>query len=574
MLSQSKNRVQAIKSKFENLTTEADPLIARKKCPSFSGKQLCKQNSANHTTLYENYANDKENATIDHPDTLTNLPTTCELHSSNEELPVEPNSSYLYSVIDVKRGLGESKTSLTRQCSDPGKKLHRSHAFRCDRSQKITKESPKRHGSCNGRSETIDFTLKMADKRLSRDRLRRLGNMLEDQMRKENFKPVNKSIDSEPMESLLTCSELENDNDCNNIEDSVPFNSIPDEAVPRHILEQYAKVLKPKKTDNSETKQETMTDSGVSSETENQDEERSKIKKLKSYFETESPEQPLSNKLLNLEDELCGSSETIKLEKKNPHLTLTDTLKKALKEPLPPGPPPQKPPRSFNSYTTIQESPEPKRRDTREMLKKLEQALLKRETQKVKNIYDIAETNLSITHPKPKEMHYLCTEILDISQRTQLPNTVSSNDVLKSCFTSLNCAIVNKQSMTSLPYTRLSTGSINDRNSLNICCSCSTNSLDVDRPRLSTFKENSSFKCHLMDKCKHASNFFTEGSKDKEHIYDVPFGSQTDVKASFNGESVSDVHLSRTLTHDYGVVNPTLCRSMEELSRTRMCEVR
>lgn len=565
MLSQSKNRVQAIKSKFENLTTETESLITRKKSANTSEKQLYKQN-VNQQISYENYGNDKENTTLNPSVNIKNGPESDELHSSNEDLPIEPNSSYLYSKSDVKRSISETKKSLTRQSSDPGKKLHRSHAFRCDRSQKLPKESPKRHGSCNGRSETSDFTLKMGEKRLSKDRLKKLGNLLEDQMRRENFKPVSKTLDNEAEESVKKLG-LERD-------DLTPLNSIPDSDVPQHILDQYAKVLKPKKKDSQDTKNDGLTDSGVSSETETQDDEKSKVKRLRSQFEHEIPEQPLKANLIKLEDELSGSSETMKLEKKNPHLTLTDTLKKALKQPLPPGPPPKKPPRSFNPIAAIPETQEVKRKDTREMLQKLELVLQKREAQKVnsRNVYDVAETDLSLTR-KPKEMHYLCTEILDITQRPLLAGQ-NKGDVLKSCFNSLNCAVINN-SMTSLPYTRLSTGSISNRNSLNICCSCSSDSLNV--PRLSTFKDDTSFKCHLKQTCNHGSKFFVKSNVDKEHIYDVPFGSQTDVKAGGRSD-VGVLTLSKSLTNDYGVVNPTLnrllSRSMEELSVTRVYEVR
>lgn len=492
MISQQKTRVQAIKSKFENLNNESVPLVLKK-----NSNQLCKQND-HFLEQNQNESNnicDKENSFKFNNDAYKGKSSD----TSGDELP-QPNASYLYNKIEIKRSSSETRKSLSRQSSDPGKKLHRSHAFRCDRSQKIV--SPQRHGSCNGRSETSDFSLKMGEKKLSKDRLKRLGNLLEDQMRKENFVPLksNEVIVGEVREMGSP-------------------NSIPDSDVPQHILDQYAKVIKPKK---NEEKQDAMTDSGVSSETENLEEEKTgRIKKLMTQFETEKklePEIELKNPLANLAtNDLCISSETIKLERKNPHLTLTDTLKKALKQPLPPGPPPKKPPRVFAS-SPIAESPEKQKKDTKKMLEKLEQVLQKREAQK--NEYDIAETNLSIK--KPKEIHYLCTEILDITQRTLLPNQNIGN-----CFKSLNCAIVPNQSTLSLPYTRLSTGS--NISSLKNSCSCSKDSLEQESKRISSFlaenkcsrcQENTEkigFQCHLNCKCK-KSKFFVD-----EHIYDEPF---------------------------------------------------
>lgn len=475
MISQTKNRVQAIKSKFENLNCETENLILRK-----VEKQLRKQDS-NVSSVFGDEVNvDNENDS-----------KCVEIESP------EPNSSYLYSKVDSKKVSADGKKSLTRQISDPGKKLHRSHAFRCDRSQKIV--SPKRHGSCNGRSETSDFSLKMGEKKLSKERLKRLGNLLEDQMRKENFVVNPEKVDAKPVS---------------------PVDSIPDKDVPKHILDQYAKVLKPKKKDE---KQETMTDSGVSSETENLEEEKgAKIKRLTSQFEkTESEDTNLEGM-----NDLCASSETMKLERKNPNMILTDTLKKALKQPLPPGPPPKKPPRTFGS---IPESAEKQKKDTKKMLEKLEQVLHKRETQSNQkpnqNIYDVAETDLSLK--RPKEIHYLCTEILDITQRTLLPNH-NTTDTLANCFNSLNCAVLTN-STASLPYTRLSSGIIHEP--LRNCCSSNDN-LNNERP-LSTFgtankcskcmlndEKDDRFKCHLSCKCKmQNSEFYVE----KEHIYDEPF---------------------------------------------------
>ncbi|CAG4948571.1 unnamed protein product [Parnassius apollo] len=537
----SRNRVQAIKSKFENLNIENGPVVRKKP----GAKQLCIQNESETDISYKGKITDRDEIPL--KEKSNNIDS-----DSSEDISLKPNHSYLYS--EVKRANGDVKKIVTRQTSDPGKKLHRSHAFRCDRSQKIN-DSPKRHGSCNGRSETSDFTLKMGEKKLSKERLKRLGNLLEDQMRKENFKVNNSS--EVPVGEIHVVS--------------TPCDSIPDSQVPKHILDQYAKVVKKKDTDS---KQDAMTDSGVSSETENLEEEKcSKIKKLVSQYEKPIITQDVHEVKPNSENtaldhtddktnldsmnDLCASSETMKLERKNPHLVLTDTLKKALKQPLPPGPPPKKPPRIFatpikeTNLVPTPESPEKERKDTKKMIEKLEKVLQKREAQNqppIKHIYDVAETDLS--KKKPKEIHYLCTEVLDIAQRTLLPNQ-NVLDPLANCFTSLNCAIVTNNSTLSLPYTRLSTGSNFNHDSTKDS-SCSKNCSDC-RPRLSTFfdekpqslctkcQSNEGFKCYLSCKCK-ADNEIRENQDkfksyltnkhkidrldfavDEEPIYDEPF---------------------------------------------------
>ncbi|CAG4978352.1 unnamed protein product [Colias eurytheme] len=296
MLSQPKNRVQAIKSKFESLQSETEVLVIKKNTSHLSKYTDYKQSASKINSEHDN--SNKENKDDDISQEESNFVNNSEFLS--QDWSIQPNTSYLYSSNDLKISLYDTKVSLSRQSSDPGKKLHRSHAFRCDRSQ-IISQGPKRHGSCNGRSETSDFSLKKSDKKLSKDRLKQLGNFIEDQMRKENFIASN-SISIEE------------------ISDKSP-DSIPDSEVPRHILDQYAKVDKNKKAD----KQDSLTDSGVSSETENVDEEKnSKIKKLVSQYE--KPEKSDSN-LVSMDD-LCGSNETMRLERKNPHLILTDTLKR------------------------------------------------------------------------------------------------------------------------------------------------------------------------------------------------------------------------------------------------------
>lgn len=461
MISQTKNRVQAIKSKFENLNNESKivPQLNKHDKNDFNNK--------------ENAQNNIFNKEVDN------------FSDSSDDWSPKPNNSYLYNNSDAKHSVSDSKKSLVRQTSDPCKKLHRSHAFRCDRSQKVV--SPKRHGSCNGRSETSDFSLKM-EKKLSKDKLKRLGNLLEGQMRKENFLLKNNNTIVGEVKEMK--------------------NSIPDSEVPQHILDQYAKVVK-----RNNDKQDAMTDSGVSSETENLEDEKSgRIKKLLSQFEKSDKEIETDNQNLEVMNVLTISSETMRLERKNPQIVLTDTLKKALKQPLPAGPPPRKPPRTF--IATIPESLE-KTKNPKKMLEKLEQVLQKRESQNKKHKYDTVEATNTLE--KPKEIHYLCTEILDITQRTLLPNQTSN------CFKSLNCAMTTNSTL-SLPYTRLNT-----RNTQ--CCTCSNDNMDRTSCTLSTFlnqtkcikcqsndQKDDRFKCFLNCKCKSLNcQFFVD-----EHIYDVP----------------------------------------------------
>lgn len=475
MISSPKNRVQEIKSKFENLNCEN----VRTRIET----HLCKQKN-----VFSTNCGKENNENIDYELSYNKDNIENESEASDEWSP-KPNSSYLYNKSDVKRSVSDTKNSLSRQSSDPGKKLHRSHAFRCDRSQKMS-NSPKRHGSCNGRSETIDFSLKF-ERKLSKDRLKKLGNFLEEQMRKENFVP---QVDY--VEVVGQANDMEGQCD-----------SVPDSEVPQHILDQYATVVKPKRKEND--KQEAMTDSGVSSETENVEEDKTgRIKRLMSQFE--KPENPLVTNLQAM-DELCDSSETIRLERKNPHLKLTDTLKKALKQPLPPGPPPKKPPRIFNA-PTIPENVDQQKKEAKRMLEKLEQVLIKREGTE--------------TPKKPKEIHYLCTEILDITNRTLLPN--QSSDPISRCLNSLNCAITNN-STSSLPYTRLKS----DGNSVNMCCAVSNDNINAQQSNgkclrcLNNEEKDDRFKCHLSCKCSvKNSEFYVE----HEHIYDLPCTDDGDTK--------------------------------------------
>uniref|UniRef100_A0A2A4K536 Uncharacterized protein n=2 Tax=Heliothis virescens TaxID=7102 RepID=A0A2A4K536_HELVI len=500
----AKNRVQEIKSKFENLNSENIPKRA------ITEPHLCKQKSV----FASNYG--KENSeNIDYE--LSYNKDNIENESESDEWTPKPNSSYLYSKSEVKRSSSDTKNSLSRQISDPGKKLHRSHAFRCDRSQKIA-NSPKRHDSCNGRSETSDFSFKM-ERKLSKDRLKRLGNFLEEQMRKENFVPQ-----SDYVEIVGQVREVDGQ-----------FDSIPDSEVPQHILDQYATIVKPKRKENE--KQEAMTDSGVSSETENVEEDKNgRIKRLMSQFEKSPEKTHLTN--LQAMDQFCDSSETIRLERKNPHLKLTDTLKKALKQPLPAGPPPAKPPRIFKA-PTIPENTEQQKKEAKRMLEKLEKVLQKRE-------------GTVDTPKKPKEIHYLCTEILDITNRTLLPNQTS--DPISRCLNSLNCAITNN-STSSLPYTRLKS------DEEKTCCACTSENTDPQTDQMcfkckNNEEKDGSFKCHLKCECVvKKSKFYVQSV---EHIYDVPCDDEREKSGRMN---------------TYGTLNlMKSSKSLEDL-RTKTAEV-
>ncbi|XP_045529094.1 uncharacterized protein LOC123717246 isoform X1 [Pieris brassicae] len=553
MLSQPKNRVQAIKSKFESLQSENESLVVKKNLSHLS--KYTQKHNGNISVLD---SNNKENK-----DEEKRLTVNSDLRDLNEDWSLKPNSSYLYSQHDTKV-CNDTKITLSRQSSDPGKKLHRSHAFRCDRNQIVTQ--PKRYGSCNGRSETSDFSLKRHDKTLTKDRLKQLGNFIEDQMRKEGYMASNSA----------TAGHVD---------------SVPDCEVPKHILDQYAKVDKSNKAE----KQDSLTDSGVSSETENIDDEKNKIRKLVTQYEKNDDKEKLifekdksrdnkglknkdyfnnnenkhvsqifensdkqnapieilnntqhnfqykveiktafdsetkisnhnqleninSNSNLASMDDLCGSSETMRLERKNPHLVLTDTLKKALKQPLPTGPPPKKPPRIFH-----EEKP---KKDTKKMLEKLEQVLQKREANQSK-IYDIAEESEKIEKPK-KEMHYLCTEILNIPNQT--------TDPFIKCLNSLNCAIMTNNSTLSLPYTRLNKCMCDKR------LSTFKNDFEGKKcPKCQSNDDKDGFKCHLNCKCKVLNSEFYVP---REHIYDVPFVEKSEYGSLNKGSrSMEDLRL-------------------------------
>lgn len=540
MLSQSNNRVQAIKSKFESLNS--DELLSKQK------PQLIKQDSRNlnnvqkPTDCLRNYESETGQSVINQKNQEKN-----ESDISDDESAPVPNSSYLYTKLTTPLNICDTnKLTLTRQSSDPSKKLQRSHAFRCDKTVKIP--SPQRHGSCNSKTD-----VNMNQPKLSQDRLKKLGNLLEDRMKKENFviKTINEEI---PME-------IHSDS-------NIILNSIPDSDVPKHILDQYAKVLKPKKPESPiDQHHEIMTDSGVSSETENIEEtdKSNRIKLIKAQFETVSKtELPKKDEfeldidvklnktnleILN-EHDLCSSTETMKLERKNPHIDLTSTLKKALKQPLPMGPPPKKPPRTFQMSPPPQDfrKNESTRKDAKIMLEKLEQVLMKRErSSNSSTLTEDSRVSLTKNKEKSKEMHYLCTEILDITHRTLLPNTHQVSESITNCLTSLNCAVIPSKSTTSLPYTRISS----DQPPNTFCYSC-THLENSKEQRFSTFlstkltdnlcqkcstnlAKTHSFTCHLNCECK-KSEFFVR--KEKEHIYDIPNTEDSFNIGKFEGKSI------------------------------------
>lgn len=537
MTSKSNNRVLAIKNKFENLNNEEDNLLNRQRNRIAVKPHLFKQD----ITLNAHLPNES-NGDLPQEQDEKNVQAHSKSTSSNEFL-LTPNSSYLYTKADIENV--PKQQSLSRQASDPSKKLQRSHAFRCDKNQKVS--AAKQHNSFNGKTDTNEYMENIIGKpKLSNDRLQKLTNLLEDRMKRDNFV-------------------------ANNYSNEMPFVSIQDDNVPKHILDQYAKVIKPKKPTSPQTehKHDPMTDSGVSSETENQEEcteKKSKLKLIKTQFETASKTDCIekervddgksnkSNLDVMAEDNLCCSSETMRLERKNPHIDLTETLKRALKQPLPLGPPPKKPPRTFQASSPQELNTETqKRRDTKQMLEKLEQVLQKREEMKV-------SPKSNVEKGRNKEVHYLCTEILGINNHTSLPNT-HKNDSKSSCFNSLNCAMVPTKSTLSLPYTRLSAEMASNRNSyINGCRACSADSIDrpiENRHKFSTFFADSP-KENCCDKTgQFQSHLNTEASTymRKEHIYDEPNIDEVDsgiIKSSARNSLQPDVLRS---ANEFYVVN-------------------
>lgn len=527
----------------------------------------------------------------------------------------------------------EDYRALTRQFSDPTKKLHRSPAFRCDRSEKI-RDSRKNsfNSDCSDHSPQPSETDRC---KLSKDKLKILGLLLEEKMKQDSFefskpKRINKSDENGVPQTL-----------CNVYPDGVKnVDGLSSEAVnsdvqiPQHILDQYAQVIKPK---NKIIKKATVkteavfSDSGVSSESENlisddleetpvASKKTNSFNSIRSNFEvtnTQNKEEFLSNrrKVLKrsvddeynqyfdekssserlLEDsesststlvgiandstkELLTTSLPIEGGDKN---SLTDTLKKVLKQPLPPGPPPKKPPRTFAILSPDQastskspdirfdfETAKRKLRDlkvkstkqhrskeeSKLMLAKLENALRKHESSgKIMSPRPIKKFNVSnsasndtdtslndsngsskstskltrksptqfekslnaSSDSKPKDMHYMCTEILDLHfQQGNMLN--SSNASLNSseglhasnsfakCLNSLNCTGNNSlgKNTSGQNYTKLgSFGNNSNRNSMtSMCCSCNFDAKslrssveDITSPnvRLSTFMPTS-----------------------------------------------------------------------------------
>lgn len=532
----------------------------------------------------------------------------------------------------------EDFRALSRQFSDPTKKLHRSPAFRCDRSEKI-RDSRKNsfNSDCSDHSPQPSETDRC---KLSKDKLKILGLLLEEKMKQDSFefskpKRINKpdentvSVNNEPHTLDNAC--VNDDSGVKN-DDALSSQAVnSDVQIPQHILDQYAQVIKPK---NKIAKKATVkteavfSDSGVSSESENlisDDLEETPVvskktnsfNSIRSNFEvanTQNKEEFLSNRrkvlkrsvddeynqyfdekssserLLENTDSSTNTIIGIANDSTEESLTtslppeggdknsLTDTLKKVLKQPLPPGPPPKKPPRTFAILSPDQastskspdirfdfETAKRKLRDlkvkstkqhrskeeSKLMLAKLENALRKHESsgkimspRPIKKFNDSNsvsnETDASLNDSnesskstskltresptkfdkslnassgsKPKDMHYMCTEILDLHFPEQENMLNSSNASLNSseglhtsnsfakCLNSLNCTSNNSigKNTSGQNYTKLgSFGNNSNRNSMtSMCCSCnfdakslrsSVEDLTSPNVRLSTF---------------------------------------------------------------------------------------
>lgn len=591
-------------------------------------------NFGNRKRLKENFGVDDESHNSSH--------CTKSQHNLLDE-PKMPKSLNIKTDVDKNAesvDMGKENVSknedfraLTRQFSDPTKKLHRSPAFRCDRSEKI-RDSRKNslNSDCSDHSPQPSETDRG---KLSKDKLKILGLLLEEKMKQDSFefskpKRINKSDDNGvPINNDPQTFDNVYPGRVKNVDvlSSEAVNS--DVQIPQHILDQYAQVIKPK---NKIIKKATVktdavfSDSGVSSESENlisDDLEETPVvskktnsfKSIRNNFEvtnTQSKEEFISNrrKVLKrsvddeynqyfdeksssehlLEDTKSSTSTIIGItnDSTEESLTtclpieggdrnsLTDTLKKVLKQPLPPGPPPKKPPRTFAILSPDQastskspdvrfdfETAKRKLRDlkvkstkqyrskeeSKLMLAKLENALRKHESSgkimsprpikkfnesnSASNDTDTSlndsngssKSNNKLTREspmkfdkspnasgdsKPKDMHYMCTEILDLHFPEQGNMLNSSNASLNSseglhtsnsfakCLNSLNCTGNNSlgKNTSGQNYTKLgSFGNNSNRNSMtSMCCSCNFDTLrssveDVTSPnvRLSTF---------------------------------------------------------------------------------------
>lgn len=580
---------------------------------------------------------------------------------------------------------------LSRQNSDPVKKLQRKPAFRCDRSEKI-RESRR---SSSDQSPELG---RSPEKSKGREKLKKLGSMIEERLKEDdlvfsakkkdsnNFKPI---VDNKRTESNITNGNKNlNENKADLFENSMFRYNLDDmklnDNIPQHILDMYAKVLKPKSRNGLSGKSDMIvkgdavfSDSGVSSESENlisddleeaKPTKRNVFKKFVQKNEIDEGNENICHNEANLEMEpfvtmngnnISGDSisidEEIFMNSKSALISgdiSVDTLKKVLKEPLPLGPPPKKPPRIFASdspnsnslkkspsktgkfindskfklknFGSNKNKPHRSKEESKIMLDKIEDALKKHKstgkilsprlnvkfphkenfqsenpTQPTEDSISTASTepstvrlrksskkNSSSEESKPKEVHYMCTELLDLpfldkhsNMNTSDGSITSSEEVqaasyLTKCFNSLNCAnIAGDTNRSTIIYSKFGSAPNSTNNSfVDVCCYCnlkdkscgSSNGKSDSTVRLSTFfnpnrsldraennkckrcglneKKGENFKCHLDCKCANDmgnSSFFVREtqssspyesvkygalikSKSQEHIYDEP----------------------------------------------------
>ncbi|XP_077293085.1 uncharacterized protein LOC143916070 [Arctopsyche grandis] len=725
------NRVKSITSKFEDLNGQAstqpaksnvtrDLPVQKANFGRLKNDPCCENHLPSNRVLNgNNNAKDKfgPSCNFGNRKRLKDQNDKEILKNSNEKL----NSNYGFSVGDALRthrvNNGKSfdfsainnnlETSdcpnskiLSRQFSDPVKKLQRTPAFRCDRSEKI------RDSNRSSLSESPE-SQKQSERFNGREKLKKLGSMIEERLREDNL-----TFSGMTSKVFVDCSD-KLDNNCNegrigfdttNIIDSTKKNSNngepeqivgsivedsldeafvaemkrSDSSIPQHVLDMYAKVLKPKtrcgifsKSDFLSKSDAVFSDSGVSSESENlisDDLDDSRICNDNVFanediIEKESAEvDPLlrsntQNLSSSSNDDTQSLDEFVALNGKSAIISgvaSIDTLKKVLQQPLPPGPPPKKPPRIFASTSSSPVSPKKtlskvpskiqidsrfklkspnnktkphrSKEESKLMLDKIESALIKhknggkvlsprldanRAYEPVTFFNDRVQTTVgdsisttstqpstvrlrqeskkvdkgNATDKKPEEIHYMCTEILDLHFSDKNGTANLSNDSITSeivqpsssfvnCFNSLNC-VGGKDKNYSIFYSKFGSAPNSTNTSfVDVCCYCNLkekkcqngNGHSDSGVRLSTFfnpnksldrtesekckrccineMKETNFKCHLDCKCTAGetsengignSSFFVREipgdtgqygalvkSKSQEHIYDEP----------------------------------------------------
>lgn len=694
------NRVKIITSKFEGLNGQNGSQSSagkdshlQKTTVSRLKSDSCLDSYSYKNRVLNNNSSAKENfgpsCNFGNRKRLKDVTGDEVLKPPEEKIHSKVGVSNFKETIDTEVSCSNLKI-LSRQNSDPVKKLQRKPAFRCDRSEKI-RESRR---SSSDQSPELG---RQSEKSNGREKLKKLGSMIEERLKEDdlafsaapakkkdsnNFKPI---VDNKHTDSNIT-----NGNDNLNKADlfeNTLFGYNSDEMklndnIPQHILDMYAKVLKPKSRNGLSGKSDMIikgdavfSDSGVSSESENlisDDLEEAKPTKrnvfqklVQSNEIDESNENVCTNEVkLEIEPFIATNgnnllSDSISIDEEtfmNSKSALisgdisVDTLKKVLKEPLPLGPPPKKPPRIFASdspnpnppkkspskagklindskfklknFGSNKNKPHRSKEESKLMLDKIENALNKHKStgkilsprlgvkfpqeenftsenrvQPTEDSISTASTqpstvrlrksskkNSNTEESKPKEVHYMCTEILDLpfldkhsNMNTSDGSITSSEEIqaasyLTKCFNSLNCAnISGDTNRSTIIYSKFgSAPNSTNASFVDVCCYCNLKDKSCGRGksdstmRLSTFfnpnrsldraennkckrcglneRRGETFKCHLDCKCTDDmgnSSFFVREtqsasphesvkygtllkSKSQEHIYDEP----------------------------------------------------